>query len=134
MVALCAPLAFAQAPAKGALSWEALGMVGIVKKQDKFVPEFPKDVAALDAKLVKLQGFMVPLDVGAAQKRFLLSAQPSECAYCLPAGPDQLVEVQVKSAFKYTQDAVTVTGKLALLRDDPAGMLYRITEAVATDK
>jgi len=42
--------------------------------------------------------------------------------------------VQVKSAFKYTQDAVTVTGKLALLRDDPAGMLYRITEATASDK
>jgi hypothetical protein len=133
LVALLAPLAFADA-GKATQSWEALGQVGIVKKGDRFVPEFPKDVAAFDSKVVKLQGFMVPLEVAGAQKRFLLAAQPSECAYCMPSGPDQLVEVQVRNAVKYTLDAVTVTGKLALLRDDPAGMLYRITEAVTSDK
>lgn len=120
--------------AKGALSWPALGMVEVIKQGDRYVPRFPKDVAAFEAKTVKLQGYMVPLEMGGGQKRFLLAAQPSECAYCMPSGPDQLVEVQTKSAVKYTIDVVTVTGKFALVRDDYAGLLYRMTDAVASDK
>jgi hypothetical protein len=76
----CTAPALAQAPAS--MSWEALGQAGIVKKGDRFVPQYPKDVAALDSKDVKLQGFMMPLEVGGAQKRFLLSAQPTDCGYC----------------------------------------------------
>lgn len=116
------------------LTWEALGQVGIVKKGDRYVPEYPKDVAALDAKVVKLQGFMMPLEVGGAQKRFLLSAQPSDCAYCVPSGPEGLVEVQAKTPVKYVNDPITVTGKFVLVRDDASGLFYRLVDATASDK
>ena len=116
------------------LTWEALGQVGIVKKGDRYVPEYPKDVAALDAKVVKLQGFMMPLEVGGAQKRFLLSAQPSDCAYCVPSGPEGLVEVQAKTPVKYVNDPITVTGRFVLVRDDASGLFYRLVDATASDK
>lgn len=116
------------------LTWEALAQAGIVKQGDRYVPEYPKDVAALDAKLVRLQGFMMPLEVGAAQKRFLLSAQPSGCAYCVPSGPEGLVEVHAKAPVKYVLDAITVTGKFVLVRDDASGLFYRLTDATASDK
>ena len=131
----CAAPALGQAPAKQAvLTWEALGQAGIVKKGDRYVPEYPKDVAALDAKVVRLQGFMMPLEVGATQKRFLLSAQPTDCAYCVPSGPEGLVEVQAKTPVKYGQDAIYVTGKFGLVRDDASGLFYRLTEATVSDK
>jgi uncharacterized protein len=31
---------------------------------------------------------------------------------------------------KYTFDAVVLTGKLAVLKDDPTGVFYRLTDAV----
>ena len=130
---LIAPQVLADA-GKAALSWEALGQVGIVKKGDRYVPEYPKEVSAFDAKVVKLQGFMMPLEVGGAQKRFLLSAQPSDCAYCVPSGPEGLVEVLAKSPVKYVLDPITVTGKFVLVRDDASGLFYRMVDATASDK
>jgi hypothetical protein len=127
--------ALAQAPAKqGLLSWEALGQAGIVKKGDRYVPEYPKEVAALDTKVVRLQGFMMPLEVGATQKRFLLSAQPTDCAYCVPSGPEGLVEVQARAPVKYGPDPIYVTGKFVLARDDASGLFYRLVDATASEK
>jgi len=117
---------------KGVLSWKTLGEVKPVKQKDKFVPEFAKAVSALDNKEVKIQGFMMPLDMGEKQARFILSALPPSCSFCLPGGPEQMVEVQAKSPVKYGFEPILLTGKLAVLKDDPMGLYYRLTDAVLT--
>ncbi len=117
---------------KGVLSWKTLGDVKPVKQKDKFVPEFPKEVAALDKKQVKIQGFMMPLDMGEKQQRFILTALPPSCSFCLPGGPEQLVEVQAKTALKYGFEPILLTGRLTVLRDDPMGLYYRLTDAEVT--
>jgi hypothetical protein len=116
---------------KGVVSWKTLADVKPVKQKDRFVPQFSKDISALDRKEVKLQGFMMPLDMGEKQKRFLLVALPPSCAFCLPGGPDQLVEVLAKTPVKYGFDPVVVSGKFVVLKDDPMGLYYRLTDAVA---
>lgn len=115
---------------KGVLSWKTLGEVKPVKQKDKFVPEFGKTVASLDKKEVKIQGFMMPLDMGEKQARFILSSLPPSCSFCLPGGPEQMVEVQAKSPVKYGFEPILLTGKLAVLKDDPMGLYYRLTDAV----
>jgi uncharacterized protein len=116
---------------KGVVSWKTLGQVTPVRQQDRFIPQFSKDVSALDKKEVKLQGFMMPLDMGEKQKRFLLVAMPPTCAFCLPGGPDQLVEVLAKTPVKYGFEPIVVSGKFVVLKDDPMGLYYRLTDAVA---
>ncbi|MGH8699960.1 MAG: DUF3299 domain-containing protein [Burkholderiales bacterium] len=116
---------------KGVVSWRTLGQVTPVRQQDRFIPQFSKDVSALDKKEIKLQGFMMPLDMGEKQKRFLLVAMPPTCAFCLPGGPDQLVEVLAKTPVKYGFEPIVVTGKFVVLKDDPMGLYYRLTDAVA---
>ncbi len=116
---------------KGVVSWKTLGEVTPVRQKDRFVPQFSKSITTLDNKEVKMQGFMMPLDMGEKQKRFILSALPPSCAFCLPGGPDQLVEVQAKSPVKYGFDPIVISGKLTVLRDDPMGLYYRLTDAVA---
>lgn len=116
---------------KGVVSWKTLGEVTPIKQKDRFVPQFSKSITALDNKEVKMQGFMMPLDMGEKQKRFILSALPPSCAFCLPGGPDQLVEVQAKTPVKYGFDPIVISGKLTVLRDDPMGLYYRLTDAVA---
>jgi len=111
------------------VSWKLLAQVELVKMKDKFVAQFSSDVAALDKKEVKVQGFMMPLEMGDKQTHFILSAMPQSCAFCMPGGPEQLVEVRTRTPVKYTFDPVVLTGKLAVLKDDPTGVYYRLTDA-----
>ena len=112
------------------LSWKLLSQVELVKQKDRYVPQFAAGVAALDQKEVKVQGFMMPLQMGDKQTHFVLSAMPQSCAFCLPGGPESLVEVKSKTPVKYTFEPVVLTGKLAVLKDDPPGVFYRLTDAV----
>ena len=114
---------------KDVVSWKLLAQVELVKMKDKFVPQYSSSVAALDKKEVKVQGFMMPLEMGDKQSHFILSAMPQSCAFCMPGGPEQLVEVRSKNPVKYTFEPVVLTGKLAVLKDDPTGVYYRLTDA-----
>ncbi len=116
------------------VSWDALGKVSGVMQKGRYIPQFPKDIAALDRKEVKLQGFMMPLEMGVQQKHFLLTAVPSTCGFCLPGGAEQIVEVQARTAVKYVLDPIVVTGRFVLVHDEAGGLLYRLTDAIAVDK
>jgi hypothetical protein len=124
------PTAFKPLPErKDVLSWKLLSQVELVKQKDRYVPQFSSGVTALDNKDVKVQGFMMPLEMGDKQSHFVLAAMPTTCAFCLPGGPESMVEVKMKTPVKYSFDALVVTGKLAVLKDDPSGIFYRITDA-----
>jgi hypothetical protein len=117
----------------GVVSWRTLAQVQPVKQGNKMVPQFSKDILALDNKETRVQGFMIPLDVGDRQKRFLLTAVPPHCSFCLPAGPDAVVEIQAKTPVRYTFDPIVLSGKFTLLRDDSAGLLYRLSDATQVE-
>jgi uncharacterized protein len=124
---------FKPLPERGdVVSWKVLSQVELIKQKDRYVPQFAAAVAALDQKEVKVQGFMMPLQIGDKQQHFVLTAMPQSCAFCLPGGPESMVEVKSKTPVKYTFDAVVLTGKLAVLKDDPTGVFYRLTDAVPT--
>jgi len=112
------------------ISWKLFSQVELVKQKDRYVPQFAKDVAALDQKQVKVQGFMMPLQTGDKQTHFVLTAMPQTCSFCLPGGPESMVEVKSKTPVKYTFEPVVLSGKLAILKDDPTGVFYRLTDAV----
>lgn len=131
----------AQAPVPGAdskplaerkdvVSWRLLAQVELVKLKDRYVPQFSSGVAALDKKEVKVQGFMMPLEMGDKQSHFILSAMPQSCSFCMPGGPESLVEVKSKKPVTYGFEAIVLSGKLEVLKDDPTGVFYRLTDAV----
>ena len=113
----------------GVVSWKTLAQVEPVKQGGKMVPQFSRDIMGLDKKDVRVQGFIIPLDMGDKQKHFLLSAVPPHCPFCMPAGPDTIVEVLAKKPLAYGFEPIVVAGRFAVLKDDPAGVLYRMTDA-----
>lgn len=115
---------------KDVVSWKLLSQVELVKVKDRYQPQFSSGVAALDAKEVKLQGFMMPLEMGDKQSHFVLSATPQDCSFCMPGGPESLVEVKTKAPMAYGVAPVILSGKLAVLKNDPTGVFYRLTDAV----
>jgi hypothetical protein len=118
---------------KDLLSWKLLSRVELVRKKDRYVPRFSGDVAALDKKQVKLQGFMYPLQTGGLQTHFLLWSMPQTCAFCMPGGPENTVEVRSKQPVKYTFEPVVLSGRFEVLKEEPTGIFYRLSDAVQSD-
>ena len=119
---------------RAVVPWETLAQVSVTKQKDRYVPTFSPQITALDKQEVKLKGFMMPLEQGLRQKHFLLSAQPPECAFCMPGTAEQFAEVLAKTPVKYVGDPIIVSGTFMLVRDDSGGLLYRLTQAVVVDK
>ncbi len=113
------------------LAWSVLTDVKTRVEKNRVLPVFSAPVLALHQKSQKVQGFMMPLDPGEKQKHFLLSSVPLTCAFCTPGGPESMVEVTTKTPIKYSLEPVVVQGQFAVLKDDPYGLYYRISDATA---
>ena len=113
------------------LPWSILTNVKTRVEKNTVVPVYPSSITELDQKSQRLQGYMMPLDPGEKQKHFLLSSVPLTCAFCVPGGPESMVEVKTKSPVKYSMEVVVVEGQFAVLKNDPYGLYYRMTDAVA---
>lgn len=112
------------------LAWSVLTDVKTRVEKNRMLPVFPANVQALNQKSQRIQGFMMPLEPGEKQKHFLLSSVPLTCSFCVPGGPESMVEVKTKTPIKYSLEPVVVEGQFAVLKDDPYGLYYRINDAV----
>jgi hypothetical protein len=113
------------------IPWSLLTAVKTKTEKNKVLPQFGKEQLALHQRKQRVQGFMMPLEPGEKQSHFLLSSVPLTCSFCTPGGPESMIEVKTRTPVKYTMEPVTVEGTFAVLNDDPYGLYYRVTEAVA---
>ena len=114
---------------KGVVSWRILGQVKTAQSGAKPVPEFSSEIQKLDKQEVRVQGYMLPIVTGETHDHFLLSMRPPHCPFCLSLGPEYIVEVKSRAPIKHTYEPVVVAGRLNVLRDDPFGLYYRLTDA-----
>ena len=117
---------------KGATSWRTLGKAEVVenKKTGTISPKFPAAIKKLDGKEIDIVGFLFPIETGEKQEHFLLSALPPSCPFCLPAGPNYLMDVKAAKGIDFSYDPVHLKGKLQLLdASDAYQMFYRLNHA-----
>ena len=111
------------------VAWSTLTSVKSRREKNRYLPKFTMEQMALNQKIQRIQGFMMPLDPGASQTHFLLSAVPLTCPFCIPGGPESMIEVRSKKPVKYSMEPVVVEGRFLVLTDDAYGLYYRITDA-----
>lgn len=111
--------------------WSVLTAVKTKHEKNRILPVFNMGQLALNQKTQRIQGFMMPLDPGEKQTHFLLSSVPLTCAFCLPGGPESMVEVKTKTPVRYSMEPVVVEGRFLVLNDDSYGLYYRITDATS---
>jgi uncharacterized protein len=114
---------------KGVVPWRVLGQVTTAQVGGRPVPEFSPEIRKLDQQDVRLQGYMLPIVAGETHDHFLLTMRPPHCPFCLSLGPEYIVEVKSRAPIKHTYEPVVVAGRLNVLRSDPFGVYYRLTEA-----
>ncbi len=114
--------------------WTIIGLskeLAVQKGADVVVkPAYDKQVLALDGKVIKVKGFMLPLEPSDKQGRFILSPLPVDCSFCLPAGPNLMIQVEAKTPIAYTWDVMVVSGRLALLPESEDGLFYKLLDSV----
>jgi uncharacterized protein len=124
---------------EGVVGWDTLGNLDIRAEviaplQTIFHTDYSDEVKALEGQEVKLMGFIYPLEGGLEHERFLLTAWPPSCPFCLPAGPSQMVEVLCAEPVEFTDGAILMAGTFELLKDDPSGMYYRMHDAKLVER
>ena len=118
-------------PRSDVVAWSVLTDVKTVVQNKRIVPVYTPAVLALNQQKVRLQGFMMPLDPGQEQRRFLLTSVPLTCSFCTPGGAESMVEVRTREPVKYTTNALVMQGRLHVLAQDPTGLFYRMSDAIA---
>lgn len=121
-------------PVAGTISWGVLqGVKTVPDKDGRVLPQFNAEQKKLNKKDIKVHGFMLPLEAGETQKKFVLSPYPPSCPFCMTAGPDSVIEVVCAKPAKVTFEPVVVSGKMQVMEHDETGFYYRITEASAVE-
>lgn len=118
------------------LTWEDLTDLEVEVEtpaplQSIFHIKFPEKLTSKNGKQVQIKGFMYPLKAGETHDYFLLSALPPSCPFCLPGGQTTLIEVKCEEPVEYTLEPVLLSGTFNLLKDDPSGLYYHLTDARA---
>ena len=111
------------------LSWKALAQVKVKEEEGLFIPTFSPAVKALHGQRVKLQGFMLPLENAEKQRHFILSSTPPTCFFCVPGGPESMVEIYTDKSLAFTFDPISLEGPLEVLEEDEMGLFYRMKPA-----
>ena len=123
------------APA-AALTWDELMNLEVTVEnpaplQTVFHVSYPDSLRARDGMVVRIRGFMYPLEAGETHTYFLLSALPPSCPFCLPASARGLVEVTCDEGVRYTLEPVLLEGRFELMEEDGlgTGLHYRLNNA-----
>ncbi len=114
----------------GVIPWYSLSKVSYVERNGKTELEFGDGINQLNGKSIKLRGYITPMQLGRDQKHFILSPTPPSCAFHMPAGAAEMVEVFSNTPVTYSLDPVVIAGTLALLSHDPTGIFYQMADAV----
>jgi hypothetical protein len=112
------------------LQWSVLTQVDFRVVKERFVPIYKANQPALNNTDQRIQGFMMPINPGEKHKHFLLTSVPLTCSFCVPGGPESMVEVRSKEGVAFTQEPVVMQGKFQVLHNDPYGLYYRLADAV----
>ena len=95
------------------------------------IPEFGKEVKALEDKILRLKGYIIPLKELQGQNYFVFSRYPFNlCYFCGAAGPETIIEVNSAEEIPFTEDLIELQGRFELNADDPDHMMYQLKEAV----
>jgi hypothetical protein len=126
------------AHAQTRISWDILADVQFVNEYDpnfgstQAIPRFGEDPEQYERQEVELTGYTIPID--GTGTYYVLSKFPyANCYFCGNAGPETIVELDLKEGEKRrfeTDERVIVRGVLELNESDVYRLPYILSEAV----
>ena len=97
------------------------------------VASFPTRITDRAGTIVKLSGFMMPLEADLKQRHFLLTSNPPSCFFHIPGGPAGSVEVVATEGIEVSFDPIVLEGRFEPQASSDLGIVYRLLEAKRID-
>jgi len=97
-------------------NWNLIGL----RYEEQYKPlqwrsVFPKELKAINNKVIELPGYIIPTKVGNKFSAFMLSIVPIEsCPFCGSGDVPSMVEVKMISPITWTDKAIKIRGKLII--------------------
>jgi len=124
------------------ISWQHLSKVDFEERINEELntmvayPIFHPSIKKLDGQKIQIKGYVIPLEETGDETIVILSAFPfTSCFFCGGAGPETVMDVQLKKqGFRFKQDAMlTFRGKLRLNDKDLDYLNYILDDAEVLD-
>lgn len=116
--------------------WKTLAEVGFSKTKDingyeVEKPQFSKHLKSYDGKKIQLKGYIIPLNEVTSPGTSMFSSLPfNVCYFCGAAGPETVIEMQMKKPITFTTKPIVVEGILQLNETDPDHHIYILKSAI----
>lgn len=114
------------------LSWDDMRNIK-TQGDNRSVVDFAPALKALDGKVVTIDGWMTPFNLGDGNTvtQFLLTGTPGTCPFCLGLGPESFILIDAAEPVPIDITAEFLfRGRFKLTRDDSTtGFYYRLEEA-----
>jgi len=97
-----------------------------------FSIDLPPEVKALDGQTVSVKGFVLPMDGSDHTRHFLVTRNTPVCFFCPPGTPYEVIEVTSSKAVAWTDNMVTVKGKMKLINNGEKALFFQIAASEVT--
>jgi hypothetical protein len=115
---------------EGGIPWEQLALARVTYTDLAIETEFPTSVLAQSGKIIRVTGYMMPLETEELQRHFLLTSNPPSCFFHIPGGPTGAIEVLTETGIEVSWDPVILEGRFEPLVRSEAGFVYRLHDAL----
>lgn len=95
---------------------------------------YSPELLARDGTELSLTGYAIPLSAGELLTSLILVRDATDCPFCGTGGTGPVLEVELDLGIRQLPEfsIMTVTGRLALVRDTDTTQAYRLVAAVPT--
>ena len=121
---------FPSAPVlENGLKWSELMQADIEFEEGEVKVTYSESILGQAGENVRVSGFIMPLEAGIKQRRFLFTSSPPHCFFHIPGGPAGVIEVFSKDGIETSFSPIQIQGRLELVGGFGNGIIYQIRDA-----
>jgi hypothetical protein len=132
---------FAPAP-EGGVAWDLFAASSEVPEYDhnqhisSISVLFSEFLKPYDGQIIKMNGYIFPLESTPEQSKFLFGPFPVTCFYHFHTPPVLVIEAHAKDPQKFSYDLLTIQGRLELVKNASREPYYRLhnTQIISESK
>lgn len=87
------------------------------------------EVKAMQGKILKIKGFMLPLDGLERSRHFLLGVNTPVCFYHPPGEPNEVIDVKSVKPVLWSEKPITIEGQFSLINNGEMGVFFALNQA-----
>ena len=111
------------------LNWKQLMQTQLQWVDEQPQVTFPEIIKNRAGEIVKVSGFMMPMDSSLMQQHFLLTSSPPHCFFDIPGGPAGVIEVFSEQGIESSWEPIIVKGLFELVTSPETGIIYKLQQA-----